>query len=65
MSEWMIRDFERREREKEEWIRSRPVCDRCGEPIQEEGYYEVEGNKICEDCWHDFSMENFWQPIEE
>lgn len=39
------------EAEQERWLASRPVCDRCGEPIQDEYMWEVEdGYCVCEEC---------------
>lgn len=32
------------------WLDSRPVCDICGEPIQEEFYYDVDGELYCKKC---------------
>lgn len=64
MSTWVEREFERREREKEEWLKSRPVCDRCGDPIQDEGMYKIDGYVFCEECWEEYAKENFWEEIE-
>ena len=27
-----------------------PICDECGEHIQDDYYYEFDGAKICDDC---------------
>lgn len=35
-------------REKE--LEKRPVCSDCGEHIQEDHFYEVNGEPICPDC---------------
>ena len=62
---WTIQDFERHEREKEEWLRSRPICDQCGEPIQEDFYMEPEpGAILCEDCFRQYARDNFLREIE-
>lgn len=46
-----LKDFERHEEEKEKWLASRPICDCCGEPIQEDYYFDLGDNEhICEDC---------------
>jgi formylmethanofuran dehydrogenase subunit E len=50
----------RKEAEDERWLSSRPVCDRCGEPIQEDGYYDIDGEKWCRAC-----VEGAWQRIRE
>lgn len=34
----------------ERWLESRPVCDVCGQPIQESKMYEIENEDICPDC---------------
>jgi formylmethanofuran dehydrogenase subunit E len=41
---------DRREREQEKWLEARPVCDVCGEHIQEESYFNINGVKICQCC---------------
>ena len=61
---WAEEDYARREREQEEWLKSRPVCDECGEPIQDEGYYKFEGDIYCEECWHTFCVREFFERIE-
>lgn len=42
--------FEDHESAQQEWIRSRPVCDCCGEYIQDESYHQIMGEKICDRC---------------
>ena len=42
--------FEIKEAQDAAWLASRPVCDICGEPIQEDGYYEINGERWCEGC---------------
>ncbi len=42
--------FNRRDAEEAEWLASLPVCDLCGEPIQDEYYYEIEGKEVCPEC---------------
>lgn len=32
------------------WLRSRPICDMCGEPIQDDHYYEEDG-PVCPRCY--------------
>lgn len=36
-----------------EYERSLPVCDYCGRLIQDEKYYEINGDKICQECLDD------------
>ena len=45
-----LSDFDRYDRQHEEWLNSLPVCDCCGEPIQDDFCYEINGDMICEDC---------------
>ena len=48
-----IADFEAYEYEREKNLSKRPKCDICGEPIQEDYYYEI-GEKICEGCMTEY-----------
>lgn len=43
-------DFDRHDRQQEEALDKRPVCCYCGEPIQDDFCYEINGDLICEDC---------------
>ena len=52
-----IRDFERYEAEQEEKLEKLPVCDDCGEPIQDEYYYDINGFIICPDCLKEYKCE--------
>lgn len=47
------RDFERWDREQQNWLNKRPVCCECDEPIQEEMCFEINGEYICETCMND------------
>lgn len=38
------------ESEQDEALESLPKCDQCGEPIQDDYYYEINGERICEGC---------------
>lgn len=42
--------LDKREREEDEWLKSRPVCDICEQHIQEESYHNFNGIKICDEC---------------
>ena len=42
--------WERHEQKQEKWLDSRPLCSCCNEPIQEDYYYEINEEKICEEC---------------
>ena len=53
------RDYDRYDRDQTEWLNSLPVCEHCGEPIQEDEWYEIDGAEIHEDCLRDYCRENF------
>jgi hypothetical protein len=42
--------FMAHEQEKERWLAGRPVCSYCEQHIQEEFFYEIDCEKVCEDC---------------
>ena len=42
---WLQHDTEQENR-----LRDLPECSECGEPIQDEFCYEVNGEYICENC---------------
>lgn len=42
--------WERHEREQERWLAKLPVCDYCEQHIQDDHYYEIDGEIICPDC---------------
>lgn len=35
--------WEAHERKQEAWLESRPVCEHCGHPIQDEGLMNIDG----------------------
>jgi formylmethanofuran dehydrogenase subunit E len=45
-----VADFERWDAKKQKEVEALPKCDECGEHIQEECYYDIEGNVYCEEC---------------
>ena len=52
-------DFTRYDTENQKWLDSRPICAGCGDPIQENVCYEINGHKYCQSCgdqehlvWH-------------
>lgn len=46
-----IRDFNHHDASQRAWLSTRPICDCCGEPIQDEYYYELPKiGKWCEGC---------------
>ena len=52
--------FEMREREYNEWLDRRPVCDVCGEPIQDDHYYDIFHKNVCPACMEDFKRD-IWE----
>lgn len=46
--------WEAHDREQEQRLAKRPVCDYCQEPIQDDFYYEINGENICEHCLDQF-----------
>lgn len=54
-------DFNRRDAEEAEWIDSLPHCEECGEPIQDDYYYNLDGEILCEDCLNKrYKKNNNW-----
>ena len=47
-----LKDFARRDSEEAEWESGLPKCDKCGKPIQDDIYFEIYGEILCEDCVH-------------
>lgn len=45
-----IRDWENKCRADEKWLKSRPVCAECGEPIQQDDAVCINGEWYCDDC---------------
>ena len=50
MSSDPLRDFSRKCEEEEEWLKTRPVCAECGEPIQQEDAVYLNGEWYCDEC---------------
>jgi len=42
--------FRCHERKQEAWLARRPECADCGEPIQDESAYYINGVWLCQDC---------------
>lgn len=42
------------EREQERRLAQLPKCDYCNDPIQDDFYYEINGENICEHCLDQF-----------
>lgn len=46
-----------------EWLESRPRCDYCDEPIEEDYAYEFGDDLICETCLQDYIHDNHLKRI--
>ena len=44
------RDFDRWDMERERRRARRPICERCGEHIQEENLWDIDGTLYCPEC---------------
>lgn len=45
-----LADFYRQEAEDRAEMEKYPICDDCGFRIQDEHYYLINGNPICQEC---------------
>lgn len=59
-----VADFLAHDAEQAEALDKLPVCDICGEPCQGDGYFEDDLTIICEDCWRQYVLDNFWRDHE-
>ena len=48
-----VADFARWDAEQNRQLARRPVCDWCGEHIQSDHLYRIDGKTICPDCLKD------------
>lgn len=53
-----VRDYDRYDYYNAKMQSRLPVCDECGEPIQEDFYYELNGEKVCDCCLLDYCKNN-------
>ena len=52
-------DFNRHDREQAKRLEQLPECDHCHKPIQDEHYFDINGDVICEKCLNNnFRKEN-------
>ena len=49
-----LMDFEHHDREQTKRLAELPVCDVCEDPIDDDFYYEINGENICEHCMDHF-----------
>ena len=45
-----IHDFMMHDIEQAEWLEKLPVCVYCNNEIQDECYYDFDGEAVCEEC---------------
>lgn len=45
-----LMDFDRYDREQAKRLAELPVCDYCNEPVQDDHYYLINGDNVCQDC---------------
>lgn len=45
-----VRDFDRYDAEQARLEARLPVCDKCGERIHDDYYFEIDGEILCEAC---------------
>lgn len=45
-----VEDFERYDAEQQRRLSELPVCSECGEPVQDDYYYEINDEIICQEC---------------
>ena len=43
-------DFEELDREQAKQLEALPKCDICDQPIQDDHYYEINGDNVCPRC---------------
>jgi formylmethanofuran dehydrogenase subunit E len=48
-----LADFDRYDTKEIERLSKLPTCAECGEPIQDDYCYEIDGEIICEECLND------------
>ena len=56
MADFDIYMADERDRDFERWLERRPVCVCCGEHIQDDECYKVDGDLICKDCMDDMRV---------
>lgn len=48
-----VKDFERHDRDRERKLAERPRCDICDRPIQDDHFYLINGDNVCQECLED------------
>ena len=52
-----IRDFLNHDAEQTRQLEQRPICEDCGEPIQDETAFYINGEWICESCMDSYRLD--------
>lgn len=55
-----VADFAQHDAEQQQELEKLPVCVDCGEPIQDDHLFDIDGDLFCEEC----AMENFKRKVE-
>lgn len=58
-------DFDAWDRKRETALEKLPKCENCGEPIQEECLYDIDGELYCDECIGEVVKEKFRKRTEE
>lgn len=45
-----VADFDRYDAEQQKQLDRLPKCDICDHPIQDDHYYQINGDNVCPDC---------------
>lgn len=45
-----LADFNRHDAKQQAGLDKLPKCDYCGQPIQDDHYFDINGDAICPDC---------------
>ncbi len=48
-----LNDFDRWDRELASMEARLPVCDKCNQRINDDIFFDIDGEILCEDCMHD------------
>lgn len=50
--------FNKHDAEQREWLMTRPICNCCGDRIQDESYHRINNENICDRCLEDSVVYN-------
>ena len=57
--------WERHDAEQEKRLQKRPVCSECGEHIQEEHLYDIDGELVCPECLQKYMDKHYREQTEK